>query len=80
MQAYSDPKRAEDKYALPDISVFFIGANDDDWRDDDGECLPEGWYYWYCFPGCMPEEDYPHGPFMTADSAIAYAQKEAQDA
>ena len=35
---------------------------------NDGEPLGSGWYYWFCFPGCLPEGD-PMGPFDTEDSA-----------
>jgi hypothetical protein len=28
-----------------------------------------GWYYWYCFPGCMPDSD-PFGPFESEQAAI----------
>jgi hypothetical protein len=35
--------------------------------------FPEGWYYWFCFPGCMPDSD-PIGPFTTEAEALADAQ------
>ncbi len=29
------------------------------------DAYPEsGWFYWYCYPGCLPEGD-PIGPFET---------------
>jgi hypothetical protein len=34
-----------------------------------------GWYWWACFPGCMPDDD-PCGPFLTEDAAIASANEE----
>ena len=33
-----------------------------------------GWYWWCCFPGCMPEGD-PMGPFSTEALALADAQE-----
>lgn len=33
----------------------------------------EGFYYWFCLPGCLPDSD-PIGPFKTEDEAIAAAQ------
>lgn len=27
-----------------------------------------GWYWWSCFPGCLPDSD-PCGPFPTAEGA-----------
>lgn len=32
-----------------------------------------GWFYWYCFPGCLPDSD-PVGPFKTKAEALADAQ------
>ena len=32
-----------------------------------------GWYWWPCFPGCLPDGD-PMGPFETENEAITDAQ------
>lgn len=40
--------------------------------------LTEGWFYWSCFPGCLPESD-PIGPFDTEDEAIADARDGIED-
>lgn len=32
-----------------------------------------GWYWWACFPGCLPDSD-PIGPFATEEEALADAQ------
>lgn len=40
------------------------------------ECITGGWFYWYCFPGCMPEGS-PMGPFPSAKEAIAAAREDA---
>lgn len=55
---YSDPRRASDPYALPDLEV---------WEDSDG------WYYWFCFPGCLPDSE-EYGPFSTREEALDDAQ------
>lgn len=34
------------------------------------------WWYWYCFPGCLPDSD-PVGPFSTEDEALADAHDNA---
>jgi hypothetical protein len=34
-----------------------------------------GWFYWYCFPGCMPDSD-PIGPYDTFALAKAAAQEQ----
>lgn len=68
MQAYSDPKRASDPHALPDVEVFrHYGRHGED-----------GWYWWTCFPGCLPDSD-PIGPFDTEAEALADAQANADD-
>jgi hypothetical protein len=75
-QFYFDQKRASDPYALPDGEVFYA---------DEGEVVPfydweprkAGWYYWNCFPGCLPDGD-PVGPFDTEDEAIDAAQESAE--
>ena len=33
-----------------------------------------GWYWWSCFPGCLPDGD-PVGPFATEDKALADARE-----
>lgn len=37
-----------------------------------------GWFYWYCFPGCMPDSE-PSGPFETEALALADARENAGD-
>ena len=72
-QFYSDPERETDPYALPDCEVFYRTAAEnaaDRWLDDDGEPYGEGWYWWACFPGCLPDSDDPSGPFATKQEAI----------
>ena len=41
-------------------------------EDDDVEFEP-GWYWWACFPGCLPDSDFPNGPFASEELAIADA-------
>lgn len=68
-QAYFNPKRESDPYSLPDCEVFYA----DDLIDEDGEPLDAGWYWWACFPGCLPDGE-PSGPFNTESEALADAQ------
>ncbi|MFA5388083.1 MAG: hypothetical protein WC322_06920 [Candidatus Paceibacterota bacterium] len=35
--------------------------------------LDEGWYWWACFPGCLPDGD-PQGPYDSKEEAINNAQ------
>lgn len=72
MQAYSDPEREADPYSLPDVETFHV-PGDYNPETEDGEPLPEGWYWWPCFPGCLPDGD-PNGPFDTEDEALGDAR------
>ena len=36
---------------------------------DDGEPVKPGFYWWACFPGCLPDGE-PFGPFETEEEAI----------
>lgn len=38
-----------------------------------GETLEPGWYWWACFPGCLPDGD-PVGPFETEEDACEDAE------
>ena len=37
----------------------------------------QGWFYWYCFPGCLPEGG-PMGPYRTETAAIQAARDESE--
>jgi len=63
MQAYSIDDRREDPYSLPDIEVF----------EGSDYGLEDGFYWWSCFPGCLPDGD-PVGPFETFEDALEDAQ------
>lgn len=43
--------------------------------DDEGDCRGTGWFYWFCFPGCLPDSDL-IGPFDTEAAALADAREE----
>lgn len=79
MRAYSDPRRETDPYSLPDVEVFYRTRKEnkaDGVIDSDGEPMGTGWYWWTCFPGCMPDSD-PFGPYETEAEALAAAQEDA---
>lgn len=67
----------EDGEKYGSFEVFFHDgqrvADGDCWADEDGNPMPAGWYWWACFPGCMPDSD-PHGPFDTEEDAEADAK------
>lgn len=37
-----------------------------------------GWYWWSCFPGCLPDSD-PFGPFETEAEALEDARQGIED-
>ena len=82
-QAYSDPERENDPHALPDIEIFEVSEEEAannrqkiniDHESDEGLLTSAGWYWWPCFPGCLPDGD-AEGPFDTGEEA----QEDAQD-
>ena len=76
-QCYSDPSRESEPHALPDCEVWWHRCKpycEAPHCEPDGQCQGEGWYFWYCFPGCLPDSD-PIGPFPSEAAAIAACQK-----
>ena len=77
IQVYRDPNRESDPYALPDVEVFYVGEGEITMPDDsvviteDSDCehYDSGWYWWSCFPGCIPDSDM-IGPFDSESEAI----------
>ena len=70
---HSDKSRENDEHALPNIEVFY--AREGELTGEEGEELSAGWYWWPCFPGCMPDGE-PNGPFGTEALAIEDAQED----
>jgi len=70
MQAYSDPRRAEEPPALPDVELFRFTELEANYNlqnldhANENTLTEPGWYYWYCQPGCLPDSG-PIGPFAT---------------
>jgi hypothetical protein len=83
-QHYSDPRRASEPHALPDLEVFYHRKGEpiepEEHTDDDGgeSDLETGWFWWFCFPGCLPDSD-PTGPFETEAEALADARDGLSD-
>ena len=77
-QHYSNPARETEPTALPDVEVFYMTQSEieeAEWTDGDNDPKETGWYYWFCFPGCLPDSE-PNGPFSTKAEAIADAQEQ----
>jgi len=45
-------------------------------EDEDGAPMADGFYWWACFPGCLPDGD-PSGPFASEEEAINDANEES---
>ena len=79
-QVYSDPARESDTYALPDVEVFALSpleaaynlANLD--HADEYTLTDAGWYWWSCFPGCLPDGP-ASGPYATEAEAMSDANR-----
>lgn len=61
---YADPARESVPNALPDAEVFY-----EDRPDALDHYDGPGWYWWFCYPGCMPESE-ATGPFESEEMAI----------
>lgn len=71
---YSDPERENDPNAVRDVEVFYRTARDcklDGWKGR------QGWYWWNCSPGGMPDRD-PTGPFASFIEAQTDARLTAE--
>lgn len=54
---YSIPEDEPKPNTQPDAEVFYLQSPE------------KGWYFWFCRPGCLPDDD-PYGPFETMGDAI----------
>jgi len=73
---YLDVSRASEPRYMPSIETFYVDeGSDDDYRTEDGgDPLAEGWYWWCCMPGCLPDGE-PCGPYETEAEAVADARE-----
>ena len=99
-QMYSDPSRADDPPAMPDIEIWQArpivvvceqcGNTVAPWGGEydmpaiycpqcgeqaEGrfaQASTGSWWWWSCFPGCLPDSD-PFGPYATQAEAEAAA-------
>ena len=63
------------------FEVFWIDPNDHDWRADPeyDEPVKAGWYWWSCFPRCLPDCEEPNGPFASSRQAHQDADEWSPD-
>jgi len=77
-QFYIDVAREDDTYSLPDAETFYVTPVDaaynlENLDHDEGAITEPGWYWWSCFPGCLPDSE-AFGPWPTEAEAIADAR------
>jgi len=78
-QIYTDPTREMEPYALPNAEVFYFSQLEANYNlenldhADEYTLTEAGWYWWSCFPGCLPDGE-ANGPYDTESEAIADAQ------
>jgi hypothetical protein len=63
---------SEDGTRYGSFEVFYMTEEniaEFNWVDDDGGARDPGWYWWACFPGCMPDGE-PSGPYQSEAEAI----------
>ena len=65
---FTDPETGENHGSF---EVFYNDQSGDwsEFQDENGDLLPIGYYWWACFPGCIPDGDF-SGPFSTIEEAI----------
>lgn len=51
---------------------FEVFYNDGTMFDPEDNAAEAGWYWWACFPSCIPDGE-PEGPFATEAEALADA-------
>ena len=70
-ESYFDSEYIEDDL-FAGLEVFKV-PEDYEIKNEDGELIESGWYYWFCFPGCLPDSD-PYGPFDSEEEALEDAR------
>ena len=76
-QFYTDPSREQAPTALPNAEVFYVTKADAIEFTAVGDEMifhGDGWYWWACMSGCLPDGD-PIGPFNTEQLAIDDGQE-----
>ena len=68
-EGYHQFHAAETQEPYGSFEVFWQDERDvNGLMDEEGNLRASGWYWWACFPGCLPDSD-PSGPFATSRDA-----------
>ena len=75
-EGYHEFHAEETQEPYGSFEVFWHDGGYIETADDPGvDILPRaGWYWWACFPGCLPDGD-PSGPFATSRDALEDADE-----
>jgi hypothetical protein len=58
-----------DDEPLQGVEFFHVPDDYQPESDDPEQPYEDGWYYWYCQPGCLPDSE-PVGPYDSEEDAI----------
>ena len=78
MQGFHQFENEETGEEYGSFEVFWDDSDTGPWGDEprnydaEGDPVSPGWYWWACFPGCMPEGE-PVGPFSSSIAAYVDA-------
>jgi hypothetical protein len=64
------PFKHDDGRTYGSFEVFYIDVDEvSQYRDEEDQPREPGWYWWACFPGCLPDSE-PVGPFSSEEEAV----------
>lgn len=67
-----------EKHSVPDVEVFYMTQRDcwdaSQYQEETEPDFEPGWYFWYCFSGCLPDSDR-QGPFESEAKAIEFCRE-----
>ena len=69
MQRYEVFYRTAQDFTDPDPGTWMADYAEVAIEENNDPADLAGWYYWYCFPGCLPESS-ARGPYPTEQDAI----------
>ena len=55
--------------------VFHVPTNYQPEPEEGEDPYADGWYWWWCLPGCLPSSE-PYGPFATEGEAYEAVEEE----
>ena len=71
-------KRLAEKQEVFHLAEHEMENPEAEYYEDEESHLETGWYWWWCFPGCLPDSE-PFGPFENNTEARNDAKREASE-